>query len=105
MNRSLSSRLWRLFWVIAILQAIDLATTYLILLLGGREGNIFMRRMILTPVAPLAKALALVFFAVLIMRASSRGRPSPSRLIVAAYVVIAAYTVVTVNNVAILVLH
>jgi len=46
--------------------------------------------------------LALVFFAILIMRASNRGRPSPSWLIVAAYVGIAAYIFVTVNNVVIL---
>jgi hypothetical protein len=66
-------RLWRWCWVIAILQAIDLGTTYAILLLGGREGNAFI--------------------------GTSLGRPSPRRLIRAAYVVVAAYVFVAATNV------
>ena len=92
-------RLWRLFWVLAVLQAVDLITTYVVLSMGGREGNLFMRKVILTPMAPLLKTLALIFFALLIIGSTARGRPSPQRLTLVAFGLVALYLLVVINNV------
>jgi uncharacterized protein DUF5658 len=94
-----TARLWRLFWILALLQAIDLITTYGVLSLGGREGNFFMRKVILTPMAPLLKTLALIFFALLIIGSTARGRPSPQRLTLVAFGLVALYLLVVINNV------
>jgi len=98
-NTGSTARLWRLFWVLAVLQAVDLVTTYKVLSLGGHEGNVFMRKVILTPMAPLLKTLALIFFALLIIGSSARGRPSPQRLTVVAIGLVALYLLVVINNV------
>ena len=92
--------LWRLFWVLAVLQAADLLTTYQVLASGGHEGNVFMRATILTPAAPMLKTLALVFFASLILMSARWGRPAPRRLMYAAYGLIAVYAVIVANNLA-----
>ncbi len=92
--------LWRLFWALAALQAIDLFTTYQVISLGGREGNVFMRKVILTPMAPLLKTLALIFFALLIIGSTARGRPAPHRLTFVAFGLVALYLVVVINNLA-----
>jgi hypothetical protein len=92
--------LWRLFWVLAVLQAVDLVTTYKVLSSGGYEGNFFMRKVILTPMAPLLKTLALIFFALLIIGSTARGRPSPRRLTFVAYGLVALYLVIVINNLA-----
>ncbi|MCL6553137.1 MAG: DUF5658 family protein [Firmicutes bacterium] len=93
--------LWRQFWVIAVLQVADLHTTYLVLEKGGREGNVFMKSLILTPLAPVVKALALAFFAALIVGSHRYGHPSPRRLAIAAWVVLGIYLVTIINNLAI----
>jgi hypothetical protein len=84
--------------VLAVLQAVDLITTYQVLASGSHEGNWFMRAVILTPFAPVMKVLPLAFFAALIMLSTTRGRPAPGRLIIAAYVVVAVYVVIVGNN-------
>jgi len=94
--------LWRLFWAVAALQAGDLVTTYGMLSAGGREGNMFMRDVILTPVAPMVKALALVFLAGLIATSRQRGRPAPHRLVIAAWIIVGVYVVTVLNNVSII---
>ncbi len=96
--------LWRLFWALAILQLFDLITTYRVMAAGGREGNVLMRNVILTPMAPLLKTLALVFLALLIIGSSTRGRPAPRRLLGAAYGLVAIYVLVVLNNIASLLL-
>lgn len=91
--------MWGLFWALAALQAIDLLTTYEFLSTGkAREGNIFVKSVILTPIAPLLKAFALVFLATLVVRSLTYGRPAPRRLMIAMWVIFAAYVVVTLNN-------
>ena len=99
MNTGSTARLWRLFWVLAVLQVVDLVTTYGVLLSGGHEGNVFMRRVILTPMAPLLKTLALIFFALLIIGSTARGRPSPQRLTLVAFGLVALYLLVVINNI------
>jgi Domain of unknown function (DUF5658) len=94
--------LWRWFWVLAALQAADLATTHLLIASGGREGNIFMREIVLTPIAPAVKVGALIFVAALIFLSSGRGRPRPRRLLVMLWVVCAAYVWIVGNNIVIL---
>jgi hypothetical protein len=93
--------LWRQFWAIAFLQVADLWTTYRLLEAGGREGNLLMREVILTPMAPVVKALALVFLAALIVRSQRHGRPNPRRLAVLGWVVLGIYVVTVVNNLSI----
>jgi hypothetical protein len=84
--------------VLAVLQAADLLTTYQGLASGSHEGNALMRALILTPFAPLVKALPLAFFAALIILSTTTGRPSPRRLIIAACVVVVVYVVIIGNN-------
>ena len=98
MKTGSTAMLWRLFWVLAVLQVVDLITTYRVLSLGGREGNFFMRKVILTPMAPLLKTLALIFFALLIIGSTARGRPSPQRLTLVAFGLVALYLLVVINN-------
>ncbi|MDR7482941.1 MAG: DUF5658 family protein [Armatimonadota bacterium] len=93
--------LWRQFWALAAFQVADLWTTYRLLEGGGREGNVLMREVILTPMAPVVKALALVFLAALIVRSQRHGHPSPRRLAVAVWLVLGVYTVTIVNNLSI----
>src|SRR3989304_8212015 len=93
---------WRLFWAVAALQAGDLVTTYGMLSAGGGEGNVFMRDVILPPVAPMVKALALVFLAGLIVTSRQRGRPAPHRLVVAAWIIVGGYVVIVLKHVSIL---
>ena len=102
MRATSSVALWRLFWSLAVLQVADLVTTYRILSAGGREGNILMREVVLTPMAPVLKAFALVFLATLIVGSNGRGRPAPHRLAVAMWVIFAAYVVTVLNNIGIL---
>ncbi len=91
--------MWGLFWALAALQAVDLLTTYEFLSTGkAREGNLFMKSVILTPMAPVLKAFALVFLATLIVGSVTRGRPAPRRLMVAMWVIFAAYIVIALNN-------
>lgn len=94
--------LWRLFWALAALQVADLATTYLLIGRGGREGNIFMREVVLTPLAPVTKGFALIFIAALIFSSLERGRPAPHRLTVIIWVIASIYLVTVLNNVGIL---
>ena len=94
--------LWRLFWALTALQAIDLITTYLILGRGGREGNVFMREVILTPLAPVVKGFALLFLSALILSSLSRGRPAPRRLTVVTWVILGFYVATVVNNASVL---
>ncbi|MDR7556525.1 MAG: DUF5658 family protein [Armatimonadota bacterium] len=93
--------LWCQFWTIALFQAADLWTTYRLLEAGGREGNPLMREVILTPMAPIVKAFALVFLAALIVRSQRYGRPSPRRLAVLGWIVLGLYAVTVVNNLSI----
>ncbi len=95
-----SATLWRLFWVLAGLQLLDLVTTYRVIGSGGREGNLLMRAVILTPMAPLLKAFALVFLALLILGSRARGRPAPHRLIIVSCGLVAIYVLIVMNNVA-----
>ncbi len=96
---------WRLFWTVAALQVVDLGTTYAVLSAGGREGNPFMRDFILTPIAPVLKAFALVFLAALIVGSSTRGRPAPDRLRVALWTILGVYVVLVLNNLSALVIR
>jgi hypothetical protein len=90
-----------LFWIIAGLQVADLVTTYEILDKGGREGNVFMKEVILTPLAPVVKALALLLLAAIVVRSQNYGSPRPPRLYALLWIVFAMYIVVIVNNVSI----
>jgi hypothetical protein len=103
-RRPSAASLWRLFAGVALLQVGDLATTYTILSAGGREGNILMRTIILTPTAPVLKATALLVLAILIVSSTGRGWPAPRRLFIATQVIFAFYTVVVLNNLAVLLL-
>jgi hypothetical protein len=95
--------LWRLFLLLVLLQAADLTTTYWGLAAGGREGNTFMRGVLFTPLAPVPKAVALAFFASLILGSSRRGWPAPGRLLVAASVIVMISVATVLNNLTILV--
>lgn len=97
--------LWWLFWSLAGLQLADLITTYRILVLGGREANIFMREIITTPLAPLVKTLVLAFTAVLIRSSTRSGRPAPHRLLLMMAVVALIYVAVIGNNAAVILLY
>jgi hypothetical protein len=94
--------LWRLFSLLAVLQAADLTTTYYGLSRGAREGNILLRGSHVMTVAAILKTVALGFFLLLIVRSRSRGKPAPSRLLAMAYRVAVLYVAILVNNVAIL---
>ena len=94
--------LWRLFWALAALQVADLATTYVIIGRGGREGNVFMRQVIHTPLAPVTKGFALLFLAALIFSSLERGRPGPRRLTLITWVILGIYVVTVLNNAGIL---
>jgi len=94
--------LWRLFWGIAALQGIDLVTTYAVLASGGREGNIFLKQIILTPLAPILKLIALAFFAMLIAASGRLGKPDPRRLSIAGFAILIFYVLLDINNVIVL---
>jgi uncharacterized protein DUF5658 len=95
-----SRQLWALFWLLALLQAMDLATTYLALAGGGtREGNPAFRRLLFTPAAPLIKGFVLVFFAILIVSSTNRGRPAPGHLLIASRVLVILYLIIVGHNV------
>lgn len=99
MKPTSSRTLWGLFWALAVLQLVDLVTTYEFLATGkGREGNVFMKSFIHTPMAPVLKAFALIFLATLIVGSMTRGRPAPHRLMVMMWVILAAYVVIALNN-------
>lgn len=88
--------------MLATLQVLDLITTYELLIDGGREGNIFLRELILTPAVPVVKALALAFLAILVVRSIDHGRPAPQRLRTAMWFIITFYVLVVANNLFIL---
>jgi hypothetical protein len=92
---------WPLFWAIAGLQVADLATTYRVLRMGGREGNVLMKEIILTPMAPVVKALALVLLAAIVVRSQNYGSPRPKALYLLLWIVFGMYIVVLINNLSI----
>lgn len=91
-------QLWALFWLLLVLQAGDLASTYLALGAGAREGNVILRGVLYTPGIVVAKACALLFLAALIVRSTTLGRPAPRRLLVGARVIAVAYLAIVTNN-------
>src|SRR5690348_9294963 len=93
-----SGRLWALFGLLVVLQAMDLETTYLALARGAREANPMLRHFLFTPVAPVLKALALVFLAILIVRSVNWGRPAPVRLLAVTRLIIVIYFGIIANN-------
>jgi len=93
-----SFRLWAMFWLIVSLQAMDLATTYMALAAGAREGNPVLSGLLFTPAAPLFKAFAVVFLAILVVHSTTRGRPAPARLLVATRIIVLVYFAIVVNN-------
>jgi len=95
--------LWRLFLLLVVLQAADLTTTYWGLAAGEREGNLFMRGVLHTPLAPIPKAVALAFLASLILGSSRRGWPAPGRLLVAASVIVMISVATVLNNLTVLI--
>lgn len=97
-HRRTSGSLWLLFALLVVLQALDLLTTYLALAGGAREGNPMLRGLMFTPLAPVLKALALVFLAILIVRSVNWGRPLPARLLVTTRLIVLIYLVVVANN-------
>jgi hypothetical protein len=97
-----SRRLWVLFWLLALLQAMDLVTTYLALASGAHEGNPALRAILFTPLAPLIKAFPLILLAILIVRGTTRGRPAPAHLLTATRVLASVYLVIVANNVALI---
>lgn len=101
-HRHTSSSLWLLFALLVVLQALDLLTTYLALAGGAREGNPMLRGLMFTPIAPVLKALALVFLAILIVRSVNWGRPLPARLLVTTRLIVLIYLVVVANNVSLI---
>lgn len=103
MNKGLAGTLWRHFWALAVLQAADLGTTYWAFSSGaGREGNVVLRGLELTPAAPVLKVFALIFLALLIIRSTRRGVPAPRRLLILTSTTLVAYTLIVVNNVRVL---
>ncbi len=103
MNERLSATLWRHFWALAILQAADLATTYWAFSAGrGHEGNVLLRGLELTPAAPVLKVFALIFLALLIIRGTGHGVPAPRRLLILTSTTLAAYTLIVLNNIIVL---
>ena len=91
-------QLWVLFWLLAVLQAMDLGTTYLALQTGAVEGNPAFRGLLFTPAAPLLKIIALIFFAILIIRGTTRGRPAPGHLLMATRLLAVVYLAIVANN-------
>jgi uncharacterized protein DUF5658 len=93
-----SGRLWTLFGLLVVLQAMDLATTYLALARGAHEGNPILRDFLFTPAVPVLKALALAFLATLIVRSASWGRPAPVRLLAVTRLIVVIYIGIVANN-------
>jgi hypothetical protein len=103
LNKGLPLTLWRHFWALAILQAVDLATTYWGFASGlGREGNVLLRGLELTPAAPVLKVFALIFLALLIIRSTRHGVPAPRRLLIVTSTTLVFYTLIVLNNVLVL---
>jgi len=98
----LTRQLWVLFWLLAILQAADLFTTYLALETGAVEGNPAFRGLLFTPAAPLLKIAVLIFFAMLIIRGTTRGRPTPEHLLIATRLLAVVYLAIVGNNILII---
>lgn len=102
-RNGLAGQLWTLFWLLALLQVVDLATTYFAIVTKvAHEGNAFLTGLVFTPLAPVLKAFALVFLAILIVRSTNGGRPAPARLLVAARVTVVLYLAIVLNNVIVL---
>lgn len=80
------------------LQALDLATTYVALAAGAHEANPALRGFLFTPAAPVLKAFALVFLAILIIRSTARGWPAPARLLIVARLIVLIYLGIVANN-------
>ena len=76
----------------------DLGTTYLALQTGAVEGNPAFRGLLFTPAAPLLKIIALIFFAILIIRGTTRGRPAPGHLLMATRLLALVYLAIVANN-------
>ena len=103
MNKGLSPTLWRHFWILALLQAADLATTYWAFSTrAGHEGNLLLRGLELTPAAPVLKVFALIFLALLIIRSTGHGVPAPRRLLILTSSTLAIYTLIVLNNIIVL---
>lgn len=92
-------RLWSLFAVLALLQAMDLATTYVALAKGGREGNPVLRDLLFSPAAPLLKAIALVVLAILIVLSTNRHRHAPASLLTVTRWIVFIYIGIVANNI------
>ena len=89
--------------MLAFLQVVDLATTYFAIVTRvAHEGNPFLTGVLFTPDAPILKAFALVFLAILIVRSTSGGRPAPARLLIAVRVIVVLYLAIVLNNVIVL---
>ncbi len=96
--------LWRLFWLIVILQAADLLTTYLALASGhAHEGNAFVRELIATPIAPVLKGSAILFLGGLMVLSTKYGWPKPRLLFTAVGVIVLVYVGIVANNLLVLV--
>jgi len=93
-----SGRLWTLFGLLVVLQAMDLATTYLALARGAHEANPILRDFLFTPALPVLKALALAFLAALIVRSANWGRPAPVRLLAVTRLIVVIYIGIVANN-------
>ena len=94
-----SGRLWTLFGLLVVLQAMDLATTYLALASGAREANPILRDFLFTPALPVLNVLALAFLATLIVRSAIRGRPAPVRLLAVTRLIVVIYIGIVANNI------
>jgi Domain of unknown function (DUF5658) len=94
-----SRRLWTLFGLLALLQVMDLATTYIALTKGAREGNPALSSLLFTPAAPLLKVIALAGLAILIVLSTNWGRPAPARVLTAARLIVLVYVGIVANNI------
>jgi hypothetical protein len=93
-----SRQLWLLFWLLLLLQLADIASTYIALAAGAREGNVALRGLLHTPAIFVTKAFALVFLAILVVRSTTSGRPAPRRLLIATRAIALIYLAIVANN-------
>ncbi|MDQ7848887.1 MAG: DUF5658 family protein [Armatimonadota bacterium] len=88
------SQIWRSYWVLAVLNAVDLLLTYTAVEGGVDEANVLLRPIVLTPWPLAIKTAALVLLALALAQAG-RSAPRLAHILQMLRLAVGVYLVVT----------
>lgn len=92
------SQIWRSYWVLAVLNAVDLLFTYTAVERGVDEANVLLRPILLTPWPLAIKTAALVLLALALAQAGRSASRVP-RIVHMLRLAVGVYLTVTVFHV------